>query len=423
MIYEGVNKMNMMDNEKVYDSRYVRRLAILLSLTYGFIFIDRLALTFLLPIIAPELHLNNTNIGQINFWMTLAWDISTLFFAMLSDKIGYRKRVLVPLILLTSIFSGLTAVASSFMILLLLRMANGASEGPFAPLSATIISAESEPQHLGKNLGILFSGIGLIGLTAGPILVTQIATKTNWHTAIVLASIPSLIMGLVLLKMMREVKVIKEEKQKSSLSIYIEALKYRNVWVSVLISVFYMVALWIMNLYLPLFLTQVKHLTLNQMGIVMAGFGLGFFLWSLVIPYISDRIGRKPALIIAAFLGTSLPLVFLFYNGSWITLAILAAVCNVYQGVAPMFMNIIPIESVPSRLAATASALSVSIGELFGAATIPAIAGYLADQHGLPIVMWLVAMGTVMCGIIGFALIESSPRKRAIETIAETTVS
>src|SRR5437868_3485441 len=138
MINEGVNKMNMMDNEKVYDSRYVRRLAIFLSLTYGFIFIDRLALIFLLPIIAPELHLNNTNIGQINFWMTLAWDISTLFFAMLSDKIGYRKRVLVPLILLTSVFSGLTALASSFMILLLIRMANGASEGPFAPLSATI---------------------------------------------------------------------------------------------------------------------------------------------------------------------------------------------------------------------------------------------------------------------------------------------
>lgn len=160
-----------------------------------------------------------------------------------------------------------------------------------------------------------------------------------------------------------------------------------------------------------------------DVAIVMAGFGLGFFLWSLVIPYISDRIGRKPALIIAAFLGTSLPLVFLFYNGSWVTLAILAVVCNVYQGVAPMFMNIIPIESVPPQLAATASALSVSIGELFGAATIPAIAGYLADQHGLPIVMWLAAMGTVMCGIIGFALIESSPRKRTIESIAETTVS
>lgn len=65
---------------------------------------------------------------------------------------------------------------------------------------------------------------------------------------------------------------------------------------------------------------------------------------------------------------------------------------------------------------------SVSIGELFGAAAIPAIAGYLADQHGLPIVMWLAAMGTVMCGIIGFGLIESSPRKQAIEPSAEITV-
>ena len=54
---------------------------------------------------------------------------------------------------------------------------------------------------------------------------------------------------------------------------------------------------------------------------------------------------------------------------------------------------------------------------------IPAIAGYLADKKGLPFVMWLAAMGTVMCGIIGFTLIESSPRKRSIKSIADTTVS
>jgi MFS family permease len=59
-----------------------------LSLTFGFVFFDRNATNFLLPFIAPELHLNNTEIGMLSSALSLTWALSAYGFGILTDAKG-----------------------------------------------------------------------------------------------------------------------------------------------------------------------------------------------------------------------------------------------------------------------------------------------------------------------------------------------
>ncbi|WP_083517260.1 MFS transporter [Alicyclobacillus shizuokensis] len=209
--------------------------------------------------------------------MTLAFDASALCFGALSDRSGRRKAWLVPFVLATSVFSGLSAVAASFTSLLLIRLLNGAGEGPTYPLGAAMLMAESTPERVGRNLGFAQSGVGLIGLALGPLLVTQLAVHTNWRWAFLLASVPSFVLAFVLIRWTREVRFAKASSTAWDWRGYQEALSYRNVWVCVFMSVCLMVALWVMNIFAPLFLNQVDHLSEAQMGYVMSIMGLGAF--------------------------------------------------------------------------------------------------------------------------------------------------
>ncbi|GMA65203.1 MFS transporter [Alicyclobacillus fastidiosus] len=406
---------------EVVPNRYQNALMWMLFLMLGFVFFDRLTITYLMPIIAPKLHVDNAQVGQISMWMTLAWDASALVFGMLSDKSGVRKRWLIPFIICTAVFSGFSAVAVSFSSLLLIRILNGLGEGPTFPLSMSMLAAASDERRLGRNIGFAQSGTGLIGMALAPLVVTQVAVHFNWHVAFVVSGIPTLVMALVMWKWAKEVRFA-ASATKMNVGRYMEALKYRNVSVSVLVSICLMIALWVMNIFAPLFLTNVDHLTESQMGYVMAIMGLGAFFWGFVVPFISDVWGRKPTVIVFSFLSIFPPLVMHFYHGNWVILAVVSFFLNVVQGVFPLMMNIIPMETVPRELAATAGALSMSVGEIIGAALTPAIAGALADHYGLPIVMYIAAAGPFVATFVGFAFKESRVR-RTRETNIEAQAS
>jgi sugar phosphate permease len=55
---------------------YENRLLAILSLGFGFVFFDRLALSFLFPFIAGELHHTNVHLGMLSSVLALTWALS-----------------------------------------------------------------------------------------------------------------------------------------------------------------------------------------------------------------------------------------------------------------------------------------------------------------------------------------------------------
>ncbi|MNR52358.1 hypothetical protein D3C85_1721940 [compost metagenome] len=75
-------------------------------------------------------------------------------------------------------------------------------------------------------------------------------------------------------------------------------------------------------------------------------------------------------------------------------------------------------ESVPPALVSTATGLVVGIGEVFGGGVAPALAGYIAQHHGIENTLYLALSGAVLGLIVALFLRETAPRRMLLKTRA-----
>jgi predicted MFS family arabinose efflux permease len=115
---------------------------VVLFMTWGVVFLDRMAVLYLAPYIAPDLHLNGAQIGARAGIMAVCWAASALTFGALSDRLG-RKTVLVPMVVLFSLLSALSGLARSFEQLLLARALLGFAEGPCWSVTMALVEESS----------------------------------------------------------------------------------------------------------------------------------------------------------------------------------------------------------------------------------------------------------------------------------------
>jgi len=128
-------------NRKVYPWLLVG----LLSFNFGVVYFDRNALNFLMPLIQPELHLSNEQVGMLGSALSLSWALAGLLIGRLSDVLGRRKLILVIAAFIFSVASMLSGWVTSFAMLLLTRLLMGFAEGGVMPISQALISAEIYP--------------------------------------------------------------------------------------------------------------------------------------------------------------------------------------------------------------------------------------------------------------------------------------
>ncbi|WHY78574.1 MFS transporter [Neobacillus sp. WH10] len=395
---------------------YEYRVVALVFFAWGFIFLDRSALSYIVPTLVNDVPLTNGQIGQINMWQTIGYAIAGPLIGVISDKTERRKPLLIAAIFATTIFSALSGLANSYTSLLILRFLVGASEGPIFPLAMTMVAAASSYGRFGRNAGIVNAGVGVIAMTLGPILVTQLVSLTNWHWAFVMVSIPSLLLGILIWLFTSEVKPSSVEKQdimekrEETKSSFLEIFKYRNVVVSILISICCMAGLWILYAFAPLYLTSVGQVSIQKMGVIMSSMGIVGIFTAIVIPIFSDYFGRKKGLIFFSFLAVLAPLGLYLFPMGWVGIGGLVLFGGMLGSITPIYMIIIPKESLPVHLTATSSALIIGIGEVIGSFILGG-AGTLADSSGLSFVMIVSAVASLLMAILGFGLIETNSYK------------
>ena len=141
---------------------------------WGLTMFDRLAISFLMPIIQAEWAITNTQVGQIGLVTSACYAISAIIFGRIADRSGLKKKWLLIFVFGTFLFSSLGAVAQNFVQLLFVRALVGVFEGPVIPLLLSMTILASRPENTGRNTGILNTGNYVIAATIGPALVTQV---------------------------------------------------------------------------------------------------------------------------------------------------------------------------------------------------------------------------------------------------------
>jgi MFS transporter, ACS family, hexuronate transporter len=389
---------------------YQLMLVVLLSLNFGIVFFDRNALNFLMPFVQPDLRLNNTNIGLLASALSLTWAIAGLLIGRYSDRTGRRKSVIVVATIAFSACSVISGIATTFLLLLGARLLMGFAEGAVLPISQSLTASELTPSRRGLAMGVMQNcGSNALGSSVAPLLLVAIATAFGWRHAFFVAALPGLLSAAMIWIFVKEPVAISNHISRGRIG-FGAAFADRNIRICALISILLVSHAVIGWAFLPLLLTTVRGFDPRMMGWMMATLGVSASIGGFVAPAISDRIGRKPVMLIVPAVSLALPVGATYFDGPHWVLAIIFFLGWSLNSLFPIVMATIPSESVDSRHMATVLGLVMGAGEVFGGVLGPFLAGDAADHFGLLAPVWIMFGLCIAVGLLSLGLRETAPR-------------
>jgi predicted MFS family arabinose efflux permease len=391
---------------------------LLLGFAWGFAFMDRMAMTFLSPYVVADLHLSYTQTGALGSALSITWALGAYIIGRWSDSTGRRKPFLLTALVVFSVCSVISGLAGNFTTLVTARAVMGAVEGPFVPICLAIITAVTPLQRRGLNAGIVQNvGGSLLGNALAPVLLVNVlAAHFGWRSSFYLAGVPGLILALLIWRLVpepvREPAAGDQEPRASALSM----LSNPNIALCAGISCMMVGSMMTGAIFLPLYFTKAEGLPPTTMSWIMAVLGVCPAVGGVLVPWLSDRIGRRTPMIIFCALMALCPLAALYVHGNLILTTALMFVGWTGAGTFPLFMGVVPAETLGFRNAATAMGLIVAVGELTGGFLSPLIGGRLADHYSLTAPLLLQAALPFVGMALAFGLRETNPR--AIQSVA-----
>ncbi|MEH7483975.1 MFS transporter, partial [Neobacillus drentensis] len=149
----------------------------------------------LLPEIGKEFHISPAVSSLSLSSTTIALAISMLIAGSLSEVFG-RKPVMTISLFASSILSILTAFSPSFHLLILCRILQGISLAGLPAVAMAYLGEEIEPKSLGMAMGLYISGNSIGGM-GGRIISGILTDHFNWHVALAVIGMISLIASLI----------------------------------------------------------------------------------------------------------------------------------------------------------------------------------------------------------------------------------
>lgn len=391
---------------------YENLVLVLMGLAFGLVFFDRTALSFLTPFFAPELHLNNTEIGMLSSGLALTWAIAGYSVGALSDYLGNRKWLLVFAVAIFSLSSIASGVTASFLTLLATRVVMGAAEGPVLPLAQSIMAAESSEHRRGFNMGALQNLMSaLLSYFAAPIALVAIAEAIGWRSSFFIAGAPGIVVAVLIALFIREPRHAGDPAGGSRGTIGIGTLLgYRNIWVCTILSCLMISWLIIQLAFLPNYLVQARGYSPQTMSFVVSALGISSALSAVIVPALSDRYGRRPIMAIFCAVGVVSPLAAIYFTGPLAAMIVVMGIGYFAIGPFSLLMATVPSETIPTRYVATALGLIMGVGELAGGFAGPTLAGIAADATGASAPMWIAAILVLGAAAVSLLLDETAPR-------------
>lgn len=391
----------------------------LLGVNMGIVFLDRNAFNLLAPMIQPEFGLSNAQVGMITGILAATWALSSFGLNRAADITGKPKMLLIVATIVFSLASISSGLAIGFLTLLAARALMGLAEGGLPPLSTHIVSTEVPPERRGLAIGVLSTvGINAIPML-GPIVIVGIGVAYGWREAFWIAGVPGLVMAGLIWLFVRNPPRSAPPANAPRGSV-VPLLKVRNIRFTMALATLNMTFFAGTLGFGPLYLVNVLGLSNEMMAAVLtsaaaAGIFFGFF-----FPMLSDRLGRRFA-IFSSFLLAALGTVLYAVSDGYLPLVfagvMLAGAGSTGSGI--LIMVVIPGESAPPHLKATAMGFNAAVGEMLGAGAMPVAIGFAADLYGLAILPWALLAVIALIFLVTLGLGETAPRLIAKQALRE----
>jgi len=219
-----------------WDRAYEFKVVVLMTLGFGLVGLDRFILNPLFPVIQKELHLNYQDLGLISGVLALAWGGASVISGPLSDRYG-RMQVMLPAILVFSLLSGVTGLATGLVSMMLVRCLMGLAEGGYVPSSIVATIEASKPSRMGLNIGIQQMAAPFVGLGLGPLIaVALLDVLPSWRWVFVVVALPGLLLAYLIFRVMRHAPVSAVREVQTPVK-FKDIAPLKSVWVTALVMV------------------------------------------------------------------------------------------------------------------------------------------------------------------------------------------
>ncbi|MDQ0876275.1 putative MFS transporter [Paenibacillus sp. V4I3] len=180
----NVNKTNLLREPAK------RKLLFSTGISWLFDAMDVGIISFIVAALAVEWKLGAQQIGLLAAINSIGMAVGALLAGSLADRYG-RRMVLLGTLIMFSAASGLSALATSFVMLCVLRFVTGVGLGGELPVASTLVS-ESFPLSERGRAVVLLESFWACGWIVAALIAYFVIPTYGWRAAFVIGALPAL---------------------------------------------------------------------------------------------------------------------------------------------------------------------------------------------------------------------------------------
>jgi len=374
---------------------------------------DFFLMVFVMKDIAAEFGVKISDVSEALFYTLAMRPVGALIFGRLADKFGRRPTLMVN-VLCYSVLELVSGFAPSLTALLIMRALFGVAMGGEWGVGSSLVM-ETIPS---KSRGII-SGLLQAGYPSGFLLASLVFglfyDSIGWRGMFFVGVLPALLV-LFIRRNVRESPAwqVVSSRPRPGLWDTLRANVGLSIYAIILMTAFNFFSHGSQDLY-PTFLRVQHHFDAQTVSWITIALNVGAIIGGISFGYISEKIGRRRTIMIAAFL--ALPIIPLWaFSDSPVMLALGAFLMQISVqgawGIIPVYLN----EISPDAIRATFPGLVYQLGNLF-ASKNGVIQAQYAESHGNDFATVLAVVIGAVAIVIG-VLIMFGRERRGIDMVA-----
>lgn len=350
-------------------------LLVLIFVAWGFGYVDKQAINIAAVPLREELSLSTGQMGAVMSSFFFMYSLMTLSGGYLASHFGTR-RSLIGIVLLWAIFSCLTGMAGSFLVLISVRFLLGFSQGGFGSITSVAIAELFPPEIRGRAKTFQVSA-GSMGVAFGALFCAVSTAWFGWRSMFFFFGFMGLLITVLLATFYHTKPAAAGEQGVSQVGL---GTMLRNPFILKLAFIQFGlgVFIWGLNAWLPSYWLEVKGLDMVHMGTLsMVPWLVSFVLMNFSSYLLETRFqhSQKAVLTVSLLLGAALMYAMLRADSVAAGFSLLTVV-TVLMSIASATVYMMPMQWMSAHEVGTATGVII-FGQQLAGVVAPVVMGYL----------------------------------------------
>ncbi len=408
----------------------------MLWLVCFFNYADRQAIFSVFPLLKQDLHLSDTQLGQLGSSFLWVYATAAPLAGMIGDRFR-RKTVILGGFFLWSVITILTALSRKLSHLVFWRAAEGLGEAFYFPASMSLISDYHGPRTRSRAMSLHQSSV-YAGTIGGGAIAGFMGEHYGWGSTFWLFGTIGALLSVVLVKYIREPRRGQAELEESGRAVIQNEVRlpirqvlpeiFSTPTALLLMAVFFQAnfVAWVFLTWMPSFLKNKFAMSLTMAGVAGTSFiQVASVIGVLTGGWLADQFSRRHAggRLQTQLIGLLFGAPFIFITGSTLSVPMLIVGMmgfGFFKGLydANIFASLYDVIRPEAR--ATAAGILNMVGN-YGGALAPIVVGMASERIGMSSAIaysgfiYLLAASLLTVGLLAFVKKDVASLRRTLQ--------